>query len=93
MALLIKTNGEEITVSPVDGRKFTLKEYQTFVGGYIEHIRLGTNRHMLLDEEGKLKNKPINELATELGILAGIEYNDYIVGDVLVLSNEEWEME
>lgn len=49
----------------------------------IQHI-MASGYDMILDDEGKLKNKPINLIATRL-------YNnpyDFIVGDVLICTNE-----
>ena len=76
-----------------------LKAMQEAVGGYIEIIRLPktcrlSGLHvlldgadlMVLDEEGKLKSKPVNEIAT----MIADNPNDYIVGDVLIA--EDWEI-
>tara|TARA_R110000824_G_scaffold64288_3_gene168095 strand:+ start:369 stop:707 length:339 start_codon:yes stop_codon:yes gene_type:complete len=66
-----------------EGKYYTLKQMQEIVGGYIEMITLADGRHMILDEEGKLKSKPVNLIATTLAesVLGG---SDYICGDVLV---------
>ena len=77
----------------------SLKAMQEAVGGYIEIIRLPKpcrlfGLHvlvdgfdlMVLDEEGKLKSKPVNEIAT----MIADNPNDYIVGDVLIA--EDWEI-
>ena len=71
----------------------TLKEMQEFVGGYIEVVQSADTKYdIILDEEGKLKDKPINIEATELYVgeeqddtSAGWDF-DVIVGDVMVLS-------
>ena len=73
----------------------TLKEMQDFVGGFIEVVQSADTKHdIVLDEEGKLKGKPLNKEATELYVgeekddtCAGWDF-DYIVGDVMVLSGE-----
>ena len=66
----------------------SLESMQQAVGGYIEIIRFGSQEQMMvLDEEGKLKNKPINEVATLLANIPG----DYIVGDVLIAEDGEIE--
>ena len=65
----------------------SLESMQQAVGGCIEIIRFGSQEQlMVLDEEGKLKNKPINKVAT---LLANI--HDYIVGDVLIAEDGEIE--
>lgn len=62
----------------------TLEEAQALVGGYVEVVYLPDGRQMLIDEEGKLKRKPVNVEAT---MLYG-RRNDVIVGDVVVLEKE-----
>ena len=77
----------------IDDVKPTLKEMQEFVGGYIEVVQSANTKYdIILDEEGKLKDKPINREATELYVgeeqddtSAGWDF-DVIVGDVMVLS-------
>jgi hypothetical protein len=89
MATWIKTDGTETTVSP-KGRFFCLEELQQFVGGWIELAYTHAGRQMFLNEEGKLRDLPLNLKATILyqyGIL------DPIVGDVVVLDESEEEKE
>lgn len=87
MATLIKSTGEEIIVSPTKGKHFTLKELQSYVGGYIETLPVATSQLMVVNEEGKLLNLPINKRATEIAIENCVI--DVIVGDVLIcLTNE-----
>lgn len=84
LARLVRAWGEERYVTPTQGEKFSLKELQAAVGGYIEIVRLSKNMSMVLDEEGKLKDKPLNLIATRLyRVLTKID--DYIVGDVLIV--------
>lgn len=85
--LLIKTDGTQTEVEPADGKRFSLKELQGFVGGYIELVRLPTGMDIWLNEEGKLNDLTFNEKATALanGVIA---QSDYIVGDVLFCSQE-----
>ena len=79
----------------IDDVEPTLKEMQDFVGGYIEVVQSAdTKSQIVLDEEGKLKGKPINKEATELYLgeeqddtSAGWDF-DVIVGDVIVLSGD-----
>jgi len=89
MATWIKTDGTTTEVHPKDGRAFTLEELQAFVGGYIELVRIDGERNLWLNEEGKLDGLPLNVKATKLthGIIA--EW-DFIVGDVLVATPEEF---
>ena len=87
MATLIKSTGEELTVSPAKGKYFTLKELQNYVGGYFETLPVATTQLMVVNEEGKLINLPINKRATDIALENCIL--DIIVGDVLIcLTNE-----
>jgi hypothetical protein len=71
----------------IDDVKPTLKEMQEFVGGYIEVIYLNKKSMMVIDEEGKIKDKPINYEATEIAHGNEAIFNtDYISGDAMVLS-------
>lgn len=78
--IVLKANGD-IELHDSDQVDFTLEELQKAVGGYIQIVR-GCITQMLLviDDEGKLKNKPVNPLATML-YAPGI---DCIVGDVVI---------
>ena len=79
----------------IDDVEPTLEEMQKFVGGYIEVVTSAdTNSQIVLDEEGKLKGKPLNKEATEVYLgeeqddtSAGWDF-DYIVGDVMILSGD-----
>jgi hypothetical protein len=80
IATLIKTTSETETVSPIDGKHFSLEELQKFVGGYIEFISLnGNGLMMVVNEEGKLKNLQVNQIATDT-----YKGGDIILGDVLI---------
>lgn len=61
-----------------------LETLQKAVGGYIEMVPARNGQTIVLDEEGKLKNKPINLYATRMFING---QSDPIVGDV-VIANE-----
>lgn len=83
----IKPNG---MVEQVDCDNITLDYLQSEVDGYIETIRIkdAPNRHliMVIDEEGKFKDKSINELAGEI---AYIRFDDYIVGDAIIVKEQD----
>jgi hypothetical protein len=83
MGVWIKTDGQQVEVRPNDGKEFSLAEMQHFVGGYIELVRLRDGRRMFIDEEGKLKQKPVNVIATAMYV------RDIIVGDALVVEDGE----
>ena len=71
----------------------TLKEYQAIVEGYIESVPVFpkyANCVMLVNEEGKLNNLPINQAATNV-------YGEYpfdcIVGNALIVKRGEEDLE
>ena len=85
-AKLYKADGTILEVVPANGTDFQLDELQKMVGGYIEIVPAGKGKIMVLDNEGKLKDKPVNNAATMMFMQAG--YCDIIAGDVLVCENE-----
>ena len=44
----------------------TLEEAQEFVGGMVEGISFPNGDYLIINEEGKLMNLPLNEIATGL---------------------------
>lgn len=59
----------------------TLEALQKEVGGYIETVTLSPGCVMIVDEEGRLKDKPFNRKASDL---SGVD----IVGDALIVGVE-----
>jgi hypothetical protein len=89
MAQWIKADGTMQEVKPQNGTDFKLQElYEYTNGGPIEVVHpVGGpyDRMCVLNEEGKLRDLPVNQLAT-------IFYNhpdDVIVGDVLICDDGE----
>lgn len=84
MATLIKTDGTITEVKPANGNKFTLKEQQDYVHGYIEyhHSHKDASITVVMDEEGLLKGYQPNPKASEM-----IGYS--VVGDVLLVKSNE----
>lgn len=83
MAKLYKTNGEVVEITPANGKKFTLKEAQEYVNGYVELVELKHREMFICNEEGILLNMPFNKKATEVlhesyGPLAQKLYGDII---------------
>jgi hypothetical protein len=67
MARLIKVDGTETVLLPKHGMRWTLKELQDAVGGYIELMPdMPPTFRMVFDEEGRQKQLPVNAKATEL---------------------------
>lgn len=92
---IIKANGETET-HQYDGNRPSLKDFQKWVGGYIEIIP-GFRRYQgkpavaFANEEGKLKDLPVNEAATKLwGQAFGRPIlSDVLVGDVVICQGDE----
>jgi hypothetical protein len=84
--ILYRANGTQETVAPKNKKYFTLQELQAFVGGYIKMVFLTDSQIMVVNEEGKLDELPLNVRATEIVRARGIE--DSIVGDALVCSSK-----
>ena len=84
MATLIKATGEINEVRPANGKTWSLKELQGFVGGYVEIVRLPANfpQVMVVNEEGTLDGLPANPIASQ-------EAMRPIVGDVLICYSKE----
>ncbi len=65
---------------------FSLTTLQTEVGGYIEAVSAGPFTFWC-DEEGKLKGKPINPLATRIWhhlLTQDSEFSEWALADLLV---------
>jgi hypothetical protein len=84
--IIYRANGAQEIVSPGNTKHFTLKELQSIVGGYIETVFLNETTVMVVNEDGKLDELPINIRATEIIRQAGI--TDTIVGDALVCKSK-----
>jgi Domain of unknown function (DUF3846) len=82
MAHLYREDGTIETLRPSNGVNWTLGELQTLVGGYIEIVRTVDGRNIVIDEEGKLKGKELNIMATRLYIHGR---HDPIVGPAVII--------
>ena len=90
MKKVMSEDGSYITIylSDEDGEP-TLKAMQESVGGYIEVVYAENGDQIIIDEEGRLKGKPINEDASEHWL--GDRWDNdtaNIVGDAIVLSGK-----
>ena len=82
-AKIIYTDKEDEDYTPKNGKTFALTEMQEIIGGYVEPIRLNDGRMIIVDEDGKSKNKAVNIPATN--ILRRDHFTtDYIVGTAIV---------
>lgn len=80
---IIRDTGHEEEITPHNGVSFTLAEVQAIVGGYVQMFGLLDGYVMLMDEEGKLKGKHCNTVASGLA-------HQLIVGTVLVCKEEQF---
>lgn len=87
MAKIIYPDGTTETVSPANGKDFSLRELQTIVEGFIEMVHL-PDKIMVINEEGKLDSLPYNTKATEL-YRQSFKTADYIVGNALICNYNE----
>jgi len=69
----------------------TLKEAQDFVGGYVECITWPNGDLLIVNEEGKLNNLPLNPEATLLWRMTFTKdkyvtgYDDFVVGPAIYI--------
>ena len=88
-AILLKTDGtqKKIKVSTFAEARSMVCNYD--YDGLGEIVKLTGGSLFLIDEEGKLKNYPINKQATAMAHLHESIYpHDCIVGDVILFENE-----
>lgn len=86
MAILYKTNGAKIYVAPKNKKKFTLRELQDLVGGFVAQFKAGEGHVLVVNEDGRLldlqHNRRASELAKQFGFVP-------IVGDAVYCTEEE----
>ena len=69
----------------------TLEEAQEFVGGMVEGISFPNGDYLIINEEGKLMNLPLNEIATGLWRETftkdkyAFGYDDFVVGPAILI--------
>ena len=82
-AKIIYTDKEAEDYTPKNGKTFELDELQGIVDGNFEIVRLRDGRIIIVDEDGKSKDKAVNIPATN--IMRRDHYTtDYIVGTAIV---------
>lgn len=86
MATLYKTNGAKIYVAPKNKKKFTLRELQDLVGGFVSQFKAGSGHVLVVNEDGRLldlqHNRKASELVKQFGYVP-------IVGDAVYCTEEE----
>ena len=72
----------------------TLKEAQKFVGGYVEGITFPNGDYLIINEEGKLMQLPLNPEATTLWRATftkdkyAFGYDDFVVGPAILIKKQ-----
>lgn len=89
MATIIYPSGIKTAVEPKNPKEgFSLEElYEIIETDMVEVISISKDSIMIMDEEGKLKGKDVNEEAT---LLAGVLPYDRIVGTVVVCKTNQF---
>ena len=88
-SILLLADGAAKEVSPA-GRYWTLEEMQQLVGGLIEIVPLADGRILVINEEGKLHDLPVNVAATNHFLVQRAAFST-IVGDALLCERGEIE--
>lgn len=92
MGTIIKTDGREQQVRPVNGRQFELWELAELLGGYANILNLHDGRVMAINPYNSMKFN-VNFQATEIAVEAGVlPDGDILVGDVLICNEKEVEL-
>jgi hypothetical protein len=85
MVMMLRVEGIQEILTPPESGYFSLEELQTMVGGYIEIARTTDGRFLVIDEQGKLKKKPLNIEATKLYLHGRV---DPIVGTAILFDTK-----
>ena len=89
-AQLIKVDGtkKKINIKTFDEARQIVCNFNP--DGLLELVTLTNGRLMLLDEEGKNKNYPLNTEATSIAHESeSIFPSDYIVGDIIIVDDSD----
>lgn len=82
----VKNTGTMQEIKPMNGSDYSLQELQHYVGGYVEVIHLGAGKLLIVDAEGKIKNKLPNRIATVWQIECGIY--EWVAGDAVLIDEK-----
>ena len=90
----INTTAAEFKIIDDSKDEPSLEQAQEFVGGYVEGIPFPNGDYLIVNEEGKLKNLPLNEEATKLwkATFDNDNYitgrNDFVVGPAILIKKD-----
>lgn len=94
MATLIKCaeqdkKNQTITeIEPKNGKTFELREMYKLINCTMVEFIYFDNQILIIDEEGKLNHKPLNDIATYL-YRKNKKIHDIIVGDALLVDRNQ----
>jgi len=77
-----------------EAKALTLKDAQKYVGGLVECVTFPNNDTLIINEEGKMQNLPLNKLATELWRkhftkeTHSFGYDDFVVGNAIIIKSD-----
>jgi hypothetical protein len=95
MAKAYLTDGRVLNIQPNDGKAFTYEELRGIVEGLVQIVSLPDGNAIVVNEEGKLINLPVNEKATEYWKQVypiekyPVNNDELIVGNALVATPKE----
>lgn len=84
--IIAKADGTVLKIEVPENGEVLYKFVRNAIGGYMENTYpagLPQGYVMIVDEEGKLKGKPVNGIGSAL--YKSDSHGDYIVGDVIIL--------
>ena len=90
----INTKASEFKIIEDSKDEPSLKEAQEFVGGYVEGITFPNGDYLIINEEGKLINLPLNPEATALWRATFDNDNfvtgrkDFVVGPAMLIKKQ-----
>ena len=90
----INTKASEFKIITDQKDEPNLKEAQKFVGGYVEGITFPNGDYLIINEEGKLMQLPLNPEATALWRATftkdkyAFGYDDFVVGPAILIKKD-----
>ena len=90
----INTKASEFKIITDSKDEPNLKEAQEFVGGMVEGITFPNGDYLIINEEGKILNLPLNVEATKLWRSTftkdkyAFGYDDFVVGPAILIKKD-----
>ena len=94
----INTKASEFKIIEDSKHEPNLKAAQEFVGGYVEGITFPNGDYLIINEEGKLRQLPLNPEATALWRATftkdkyAFGYDDFVVGPAILIKKDALKM-